>query len=76
MNIFQELEYSGGREKVELDLINYATNSGLKNATGFDTSKFSKKIDLAKLNSNVDKLGIDKLKNVPTNLNNLKSNVN
>ena len=31
----------------------------------------SKKIDLAK--SNVDKLDIDKLKNVPSNLNNLKS---
>ena len=34
-----------------------------------------KKIDLANLKSNVDKLDIDKLKNVPTNLSNLKSKV-
>ena len=34
-----------------------------------------KKIDLANLNSNVDKLDIDKLKNVPTNLSNSKSKV-
>ena len=30
-------------------------------------------IDLANLKSDVDKLDIDKLKNVPTNLSNLKS---
>ena len=40
-----------------------------------DTSKFSRKVDLANLKSNVDKLDIDKLKNVPTNLSNLKSKV-
>ena len=34
-----------------------------------------KKVDLAKLKSNVDKLDIDKLKNVPSNLSNLKSKV-
>ena len=34
-----------------------------------------KKTDLANLKSDVDKLDIDKLKNVPTNLNNLKSKV-
>ena len=33
------------------------------------------KVDLANLKSNVDKLDIDKLKNVPTNLSNLKSKV-
>ena len=32
-----------------------------------------KKTDLANLNSNSDKLDIDKLKNVPTNLSNLKN---
>ena len=47
----------------------------MKNATGVDTSKFAKKVDLASLKSNVDKLDIDKLKNVPTNLSNLKSKV-
>ena len=32
-------------------------------------------VDLASVRSNVDKLDIDKLKNVPTNLSNLKSKV-
>ena len=53
-------------------------NQILKNATGVDTSKFAKKVDLASLKSNVDQLDIDKLKklkNIPTNLNNLKSKV-
>ena len=54
--------------KVELDLSNYAAEADLKNATGVDTSKFAKKVDLANLKSNlsnlkskVDKLDIDKL---------------
>ena len=34
-----------------------------------------KKIDLANLKSDVDKLDIDKLKNLPTNLNNMESKV-
>ena len=61
--------------KIELDLSNHATKSDLKNATGVDASRFAKTVDLANLKSNVDKLDIDKLKNVPTNLNNLKSKV-
>ena len=61
--------------KVELDLSNYATKTDLKNATGVDTSFFTKKVDLANLKSDVDELDIDKLKNIPTNLNNLKSKV-
>ena len=56
-----ELKYSGGRVKVELDLKNV------------DTSKFSRKVDLANLKSNVDKVDTDKLKNVSSNLSNLKS---
>ena len=70
---FPELKSSGRRVKVELDLSNYATKTDLQNATGVDTSKFAKKVDLANLKSNVDNLDIDKLKNVPTNLSNLKS---
>ena len=58
--------------KVEIDFTNYATKSYLKNATGVDTSKFAKKVDLVNLKSNVDKLDIDKLKNAPNNLSNLK----
>ena len=46
--------------KVELDLSNYATKSDFKNATGIDTSKFAKKVDLARLKSNVEKLDVDK----------------
>ena len=52
----------GGRVKVQLDLSNYAVKSNLKTATGGDTSKFAKKVDVANLKSNVDKLNIDKLK--------------
>ena len=62
-----------GKVKVELDLSNYATKTDLKNATGIDTSSFAKKVDLASLKSNVGKLDIDKLKNVPSGLSNLKS---
>ena len=40
-----------------------------------DTSDFAKKVDLVNLKSNVDKLDIDKFKNVPSNLSNLKSKV-
>ena len=72
---FPEPKSFGRRMKVELDLSNYATKADLKNATGVDTSKFAKKVDLANLKSNVDKLVIDKLKNVPSNLINLKSKV-
>ena len=54
-----------GEVKIELYLSNYATKTDLKNPTGIDTSSFAKKADLASLKSNVDKLGIDKLKNVP-----------
>ena len=43
--------------------------------TGVDTSTVAIKNDLASLKSDVDKLDIDKLKNIPTNLNNLKSKV-
>ena len=57
--------------KVELDLSNYVIIAELKNATGVDTSKFAKKVDLANLKSNVDELDVDKFKNVPTNLSSL-----
>ena len=65
----------GANVKVELDLSNYATKTDLKNATGVDTSDFTKKTDLANLKSDVDKFDINKLKNVPSNLRDLKSNV-
>ena len=62
-----------GRDiNVKVDLSNYETKSDLKNATGVDTSKLAAKSDLASLKDEVDKLDIDKLKNVPTHLSNLK----
>ena len=54
---------------------NYATKADLKNAITVYTSKFSKKVDLASLKSDVDKLDIDKLKNLPSSLRNLKSKI-
>ena len=64
---FPKASSLGANVKVELDLSNYATKADLK------MQQESKKTDLVK--SNVDKLDIDKLKNVPSNLNNLKSKV-
>ena len=72
---FPEWKFFRGGLKFPLDLSNYGTEADLKNATGLDTSKFARKVDLASLESNVDKLDIDKLKNVLSNSNNLKSNV-
>ena len=66
MNNFQNQNIFGKRIKVELDLSNYATKTDLKNATGVDTSKFAKRVDIANLKFSVDKLDIDQLKNVPT----------
>ena len=62
----------GKRVKVEFDLSKYATKADYKNTTGVDISKFAKKIDLGRLKSNVDKLDIDKFKNIPSNLSNSK----
>ena len=72
---FPEPKSLEGKVKVKLNLSNYATKTDLNNATGVDTSKFAKKVDLANLKSNVDKIDIDKLKNVPSGLSSLKSKV-
>ena len=70
---FPKLNSSRGIVKVELDLYNYITKADLKNVTTVDTSKFAKKVDLANLKPDADKLNTDKLTNVPINLSNLKS---
>ena len=72
---FEEPKSLGERMKVELDLSNYATKADVKNARGVDTSKFAKRVDLASLKSNIEKLDIDKLKNGSTSLSNLESKV-
>ena len=58
VNIFRNQNLRG--VKVELDLSNYATKADLKTAAGVDTSRFARKVDLANLRSNVEKLDIDK----------------
>ena len=58
----------GTNVKIELDLSNHVTKTDLKFATRVDTSYFAKKTDLANVKSDVDKLDIDKFKNVPSNL--------
>ena len=55
---------------------NDTTKADLKNAIGINTSDFAKINDLANLKSDVDKVDIDKLKNVSSNLSHLKSRVN
>ena len=72
---FPEPKSLEGRVKVELYLSNYAEKADIKNAAGVDTSDVTRKVDLANLKSNVDKLDIDKLKNDSTNWSNLKSKV-
>ena len=62
--------------KIELYSCDYATKANLKNATGGNTSKLTKKVYLASLKSEIDKLDIDKLEKVPTGLNSLESKVN
>ena len=61
----------GGDINVTVDLSNYATKDDIKNITHVDTSSFALKTNLANLKSEVDKLDIDKLKPIPTNLNKL-----
>ena len=73
---FLETKSLRGKVKLELVLSNCATKAELKNATSVDTLKFAEKLDLSNLISNVDKLDIDKSKNVLTNLSNLKGKVN
>ena len=64
---FPEPKSLGGRVKVELDLSNYAAKAIQKMKQVLTQQNLIKKLDLAKLKSNVDKLDIDKFKNDPTN---------
>ena len=72
---FSEPKTSVGRVKAELDLPNYATTEDIKTTAGVETPKFSKKFDSSNLKSNLYKLDIDQLKNVPTKSSNLKSEI-
>ena len=63
----------GGDSNVTIDLSNYATKADLKNATHVDTSRFALKTNLANLKTEFDKLDIDKLAPVPTDLSKLSN---
>ena len=52
---------------------NYATKKELDHVTGVDISDLTAKNDFIALNAEVDKLDVNKLANVPTSLNNLKT---
>ena len=54
---------------------NYATKKELDHATGVDTSDLAAIKGFIASKAEVDKLEITKLVNVPTSLNNLKTNV-
>ena len=47
---------------VQVDLSNYATKAEIKNISHIDTSRFALKTNLANLKTEVDELGIEKLK--------------
>ena len=50
-----------GDINLEVDLSNYATKADIKNISNVDTSSFALKSNLASLETEVDKLDIDKL---------------
>ena len=66
-------EAFGGDINVTVDLSNYATKDDIKNITHVDTSSFVLKTNLANLKSEVDKLDVDKLKPIPTDLSKLSN---
>ena len=65
---FPPYRRSGGDNKVELDLSNYATKTDLENVPHLDASSFALKTNLASLQTEVDKIDVDKLKTVPIDL--------
>ena len=64
---------SGGDINITVDLSNYATKTDLKNVTHVDTLGFALKTNLATLKTKVDKLDIDKLVPVSTDLGKLSN---
>ena len=64
-----------GDINVKVDLSNYATKADIKNISHVDTSSFALKTNLANLKTEVDKLDIDKLAPVPTDLGKLSDAV-
>ena len=65
----------GGDINVKVDLSNYATKTDIKNISHVDTSSFALKTNLANLKTEVDKLDIDNLVPIPTDLRKLSNMV-
>ena len=59
--------------KVKINLSNYATKEDIKNITHVDTSSFALKTNLSSLKTEADKLDIDKLVAVLTDLSKLSN---
>ena len=65
----------GRNINVKVDLSNYATKTDIKNISHVNTSSFALKINLVSLKTEVDKLYINKLVPVPTDLSKLSNAV-
>ena len=63
----------GGDINFKVDLSNYATKTAIKNISQVDTSSCALKTNLANLEAEVDKLDINKLVPVPTDLRKLSN---
>ena len=64
-----------GKVKVLLDLSHYPAKKESDHATGVETSDLAAKKHFTALKAEIDKLDINKLTNVLTRLNNLKTKV-
>ena len=60
-------------KKIKIDLSNYPTKEDIKDITHVDPSSFTLKTNLSNLETVVDKLDIDKLVPVPTDLSKLSN---
>ena len=65
----------GDSIKVKIDLTNYATKTDIKNISHVDTSSFPLKTNLSSLETEFDKLYIDKLVPIPNDLSKLSNAV-
>ena len=63
----------GGDINVKVDLSNYATKEDIKNISHVHTSSFALKTNLANLKTQLDKLDINKLVHLPTDLSKLSN---
>ena len=68
MSYYPPYKSSSNNIKVELDLSNYATKDDVKNITHVDVSSYATKTNLAALKTEVNKIDVDKLKTMPTDL--------